>query len=78
MAARTVARRDYWRGNESDSDSDDSDDEPEETIAERIKENSKRLYTVSADWSKWGWKKVRHEKFLTNNIELILNCNISI
>ena len=63
MAARTVARRDYWRGDESDSDSD-SDDEPEETIPERIKENAKRLYSVSSDWSKWGWKKVSYLRIL--------------
>ena len=57
MASNAVVRRDYWRGDESESDSE-SDDEPEETLKERITENSKRLYNVTSAWSKWGWQKV--------------------
>ena len=57
MASGAVVRRDYWRGDDSDSESD-SDDEPEETLRERITENSKRLYGITSDYSKWGWKKV--------------------
>ena len=62
--SNAVVRRDYWRGDESDSESDSDDDEPEETLRERITENSKRLYNVTSNWSKWGWKKVNYHFYV--------------
>ncbi|ETO19629.1 hypothetical protein RFI_17600 [Reticulomyxa filosa] len=54
---RQVAPRNYWKADDSDSE---SEEEQEETFTERVQENTKQLYKVTTDWTKWGWTKSKN------------------
>jgi len=56
---RQVASRNYWKPEDSDADSEEEQEE-EENFSDRVKENSKQLYRITNEWSKWGWSKSKN------------------